>query len=111
MAKNGKVSTKVEPLTRVKKGRYGSILEMVRDLSDPKLAHKFEKHLKKLTVWIVFNTEKDFVQVFKRFKSAKLFISGLLPDVDLSEVDKEAKDGAIWEGKNIRLFKSKIVKA
>lgn len=110
MSKNGKLKS-VEPITRMGQGRYSSVLEMVRDLSDPKFAQKFEKQLKKLTVWVYIDLEKNFVQVFKRFKSAKRFIGGIHPDADLSKIEKDGMDGKVWESNNERLLKTKIIKA
>jgi len=107
----------VEAIKPKKNGKYSSVLEMVSDLSEPKFIAKFKKSLKKLTVWVYIDSGSNFVQVFKRLKSAKQFIEGACPELKDTDWAKKIKnkvtapDGMVWEGDNKKLFKAKIIKA
>ncbi len=54
------------------KKSYGSVLEMVKDISDPEFAKEFEKLLKANTVYVYTNYHGD-MQVFSSLKLAKRF--------------------------------------
>lgn len=100
-----------------KNGKYSSVLEMGRDLSAPKITAKFKHSFKKATAWVYIDSGSNFVQVFKRLKSAKQFIEGACPELKDTDWAKKIKnkvtapDGMVWEGDNKKLFKAKIIKA
>lgn len=51
--------------------QYKSVLEMVRDTSGKKFADRFEKLLRKKTVYV--HVHQDQIQVFKSKKAAKKY--------------------------------------
>lgn len=95
--------------------KYSSVLEMVDDLSSPKFAAKFRKSLKKRTIWVLLNTETNWIEVFKKFKSAKTFVKGIYESAEKPTLEKtgpiEELNGLVWESedKKMKLFVSRLV--